>query len=117
MIGRHVSLLFLLTPGLAWAGDAAVTPMVNRGVDPVVAGNITSMVTSELDFTGEYGFVDEISPSPAAMNSNCLVSSSCLGNIANDAGVVALVAGKVSMVSKKIEITLVLYDHEGGNIV
>ena len=118
---RHLpALLTLIGLGLgagnaALAKDAAVSPLVSRGVDPLVVLNLTSLISSELDFMGAYEAVDQISTMPAGMNVACISSPTCLAGIAKANGAQAIVAGTVAIVGNKLDLTLVLED--SGRIV
>ena len=109
--------LVLCLPGAAWAGGTAVVaPLVAAGVDGKVTNNLTSLLGSELDFSGFYETVTEI-PAPASLNTSCLTSTSCLGGIAkaNDADVV--ITGSVAPGGSGLKVSLVLYDAKKNAIV
>ena len=59
-------LLALFGSSTAFAGDAVVSPLVSRGVDPLIVLNMTSLIASELDFMGEYGFTTQLETCPRA---------------------------------------------------
>ena len=102
-------------PASAFAGDAVVTPLVARGIDPLVSLNMASLVSSELDFMGAYDNVDQLSDVPKTLNAGCLNSASCLGGIAKANGSQAVVTGALAQVGNKFDFLLVLYDN--GRIV
>ena len=104
-----------LLPSTALAGDAVVSPLVSKGVDPLVVLNMTSLIASELDFMGKYDNVDQLQEMPAGMNGACLASPSCLGQVAKANKTGAVVAGAVALTGNKFDLFLVLYD--GGRIV
>ena len=104
-----------LAPGAALAKDATVSPLVSKGVDPLMVLNLTSLIASELDFMGTYGSVKQLDKMPPEMNADCLKSGPCLGKVgaANQSEVV--LAGSVALVGNKLDLTLVLAD--GGRIL
>jgi len=104
-----------LAPVTALAGDAVVTPLVARGIDPLVALNMASLISSELDFMGAYDNVDQLDAPPKALNAGCLNSASCLGGIARENGSQAVLTGALAQVGNKFDFLLVLYDN--GRIV
>ena len=75
-------LVGLLAPGIAWAGSVVMTPLIPKGVDEKVATNISGLISTELDFSGSYDSVTELSAMPSTLNAACLASTSCLGTIA-----------------------------------
>jgi hypothetical protein len=110
-----LALLSSVVPSTAQAGDAVVTPLVARGLDPLIALNMTSLISSELDFMGAYENVDQLTEVPASLNSSCLNSASCLGGIAKSNGSQAVLTGALAQVGNKYDFFLVLYDN--GRIV
>ena len=109
--------LLMCLPGAAWAGGtAAVAPLVANGVDGKVSNNITSLISSELDFSGAYDTVNEI-PAPSTLNSSCVTSTSCLGAIAKANKADAVVTGTVAPGGAGLKIALVLYDAKKNAIV
>jgi hypothetical protein len=109
------SLGLALMPSAALAGDAVVTPLVARGIDPLVSLNMASLISSELDFMGTYDNVDQLDTVPKSLNAGCLNSASCLGGIAKQNGSQAVVTGALAQVGNKFDFFLVLYDN--GRIV
>jgi hypothetical protein len=109
------SLGLAVSPTSAFAGDAVVTPLVARGIDPLVSLNMASLVSSELDFMGAYENVDQLDAVPKSLNAGCLNSASCLGGIAKENGSQAVVTGALAQVGNKFDFFLVLYDN--GRIV
>ncbi len=116
---RVVPLAVLLAlPSVAWAGGTAVvTPLVDAGVGPKVTGNFTSLVSSELDFSGVYDTVNELESAPASLNASCLTSTSCLGGIAKSNGAEAVLAGSIAPGGAGLKVNLVLYDAKKNAIV
>lgn len=102
-------------PSSALAGDLVVTPLVARGIDPLISLNMASLVSSELDFMGSYENVDQLDTPPKVLNAACLNSASCLGGIASANGAQAVVTGALAQVGNKFDFFLVLYDN--GRIV
>ena len=103
-------LLALFAPGVANAASAVVTPLVAKGLDAKIAGNVTGLVSSELDFSGAYDTVTELSTAPAGLNEKCVASTSCLQGIAKASGVDAVLTGIVSAGGSGLQVQLVLYD-------
>ena len=109
--------LILALPGVAWAeGNAVVLPMVASGVDSKVGPNLTSLLSSELDFSGAFDTVNDI-PAPPTLNAACLTSTKCLAGIAKDNDADALVAGTVTSGSAGLKVSLVLYDAAKNAVV
>lgn len=110
-------LLLLAFPGAAWAeGNAVVLPIVASGVDSKVSNNLTSLISSELDFSGAFDSVSDI-PAPGSLNASCLTSAKCLGAIARENDAQAVVAGSVSTGGAGLKINLVIYDAGKNAIV
>ena len=95
--------LLTLANGKAFAGDVVVPPLLARGAPSQVAANMTTLVASELEFTGEFETVNQLSKRPGQLGTNCLGSSGCLAGIA---GGKSLVAGKVTKYGKEYEVSL-----------
>jgi hypothetical protein len=76
--------------------------------------NITSLVSSELDFMGQFEMVDQLDAAPSGFSSKCLTSASCLGAIAKANSVDAVFAGAATVSGSNVDLYLVLYD--GGRI-
>jgi hypothetical protein len=109
--------LLLAFPGAAWAGgNAVVLPIIPNGVDSKVSNNLTSLLSSELDFSGAFETVNDL-PAPGSLNASCLTSTKCLGAIAKDSEADAVVAGSVSTGGAGLKISLVLYDAGKNAIV
>jgi len=110
LLGAAALIGFFASP-VAMAKDAVVSPLVSRGVDPLVVLNMTSLISSELDFMMVYDNVDQLEEMPSGMNSRCLASTSCLNGVARASDAQALVAGAVAAVgTKKFDIYLVLFE-------
>ena len=92
-----------------------MTPLVARGIDPLVSLNMASLISPEPDFMGTYENVDQLDMAPAGLNAGCLNSASCLGGIASANGTQAVVTGALAQVGNKFDFFLVLYDN--GRIV
>ena len=106
--------------GLAWSAPAAATtaavpPLVSSGVDPLIVLNMTSLISSEMDFMSEFEGVTQLDAMPSGMSAKCLGSASCLGGVASGASSDAVVAGAVSAKGNKFDLFLVYY--KGGKIV
>jgi hypothetical protein len=102
----------------AWATEAVVTPFLPRGVNSLVALNITSLVASEMDFMSEFDMVEQLEERPSSLNMACISKTSCLGPIGQKAGADQLVAGTVSKAgSEAFELYLVLFDVNNGTFI
>jgi hypothetical protein len=108
----------LLLSQSAWATEAVVTPFLPRGVNSLVALNITSLVASEMDFMSEFDMVEQLEERPGSLNVACISKTSCLGPIGQKAGADQLVAGTVSKAgSEAFELYLVLFDVNNGTFI
>ncbi len=106
----------LFAPGVAFAGSAVVPPLVPKGVDVKLATNLTSLISSELDFSGAYDTVTELPTAPSTLNAGCLASTSCLAGIAKAAGADAVLAGSVGPGPEGLQVYLVVYEVAKGAI-
>ena len=95
-----------LAPSTAWAGKAAVAPLVADGVKDEVAKNVTDLVATELDFMGAFDSVAQMDPRPAGLDKACVTSASCLARIQKVAGTDALVAGVLTGAGKNVTVQL-----------
>jgi hypothetical protein len=109
--GVITALIISANASTAYAGDAVVPPLVTRGMDPLQTLNMTSLVASELDFLGKFSFVHQLDTTPAGLNGRCLSTESCLGNIARQNDVGAVLAGAASNKGSTIDLLLVYYDN------
>ena len=57
---------------VALAGDAVVVPFYSPNLPAVKVGNITSLITSEVDFSGRYDMVFPADARPKALTPKCL---------------------------------------------
>jgi hypothetical protein len=111
-------LLGLSFPSTAFAKEVAVSPFVPKaGLDPLIALNITSLVSSELDFMSEYDFAEQMDEMPAGMSVACLSQTACLRKVGSAAGKDHLVAGSVAPAGDNYDIYMVLYDVKSGTFV
>ncbi len=104
----------MLTGGTASAGDIVVPPILARGAPSQAAANMTTLVASELEFTGEFDTVHQLSSRPSQLGTNCLGSSPCLAGIAKSKGASDLIAGKVTKYGPEFEVVLTFLT--GGKI-
>ena len=95
--------LFTLGIGNAIAGDVVVPPLLARGAPSQTATNMTTLIASELEFTGEFEVVNQLTKRPSQLGTNCLGSSGCLAGIAKGK---SLIAGKVTKIGKEYEVAL-----------
>ena len=101
------ALLGLVAPSAALATEAVVPPLISNGVDPLIVLNMTSLLSSEMDFMSDFDGVTQLDSRPAAFNSKCLGSAGCLAGIAREGGGNALVGGAVSALGNKFDLYLV----------
>ena len=107
-------MMFLLFLAAAQAKDLVVPPLISRGLDSKKVLQITNLISSELDFSGLYDFVNIPPQKPATLTSKCLSSPVCLQNIAKDNQSQAILAGAVTRQGDKLDFYLVFC--EGGVI-
>ena len=107
-------MMFLLFLFAAQAKDLVVPPLISRGLDSKKVLQITNLISSELDFSGLYDFVNIPPQKPATLTSKCLSSPSCLQNIAKENQSQAILAGAVTRQGDKLDFYLVFC--EGGAI-
>ena len=72
--------------------------------------NLTSLISSEMDFMSEFSNVTQLDTMPSTLNAACLGNTSCLGAIARANGADAVLAGSATPVSGSYEFKLVYYD-------
>jgi hypothetical protein len=109
--------LLLALPLPAWAeGNAVVVPLVPSGVDEKTSNNLTSLISSELDFSGAFDTVNDIA-APSSLNSSCLSSTKCLAGIASGSDADVVVAGSVATGGAGLKINLIVYDAAKNAIV
>ncbi len=102
----------MLYSNAAFARDSVVVPLYSPNLDANKVGNITSLITSEVDFSGRYDMVSQADSRPKALTPKCLKSVSCLKPIATDEGVNAMVTGSVTKMGGELEFFIVLYENE-----
>ena len=105
----------LLFSNIAYAGDSVVIPLYSPNLPAVKVGNITSFITSEVDFSGRYDMVSQADVRPKTLTPKCLKSVSCLKPIAAAESVNAMVTGSVTKIGAELEFFIVLY--ENGKII
>ena len=102
-------------PSVAMAENAVVSPFVGKaGVDSLQVLNITSLVSSEVDFSMSFDHVAQLEAMPAGMNVACLASSSCLSGVAKANSAQVVIAGSVAKVGEQFEIFMVNYHSSRG---
>ena len=109
--------LLLASPGIANAADVLLAPIAGRGVKAGTLANITSLISSELDFSPGVSSIKELSSTPSTLTSSCLKSTSCLRGIGKQGQGEQLVAGYVTTGSGGFNINLVLFDMRGESIL
>lgn len=100
-----VSALVLGTSS-ASASTVVVPPLVPRGTPAQTASNMTTLIASELEFTGEFETVIQLATRPSQLGTNCLGSTPCLNGIAKSKGSASLLAGKVTKYGTEFEVAL-----------
>ena len=100
---------------VAFAGDAVVIPLYSPNLPAAKVGNITSLITSEVDFSGRYDMVFPADARPKSLTPKCLKAVSCLKPIAEGEGVTSMVTGSVTKMGGELEFFVVLY--ENGKII
>jgi hypothetical protein len=103
-------LALLILPSTALAGGTVVvTPLVPKDVDAKTAKNVGSLVSSELDFSGEFETVTEV-PMHPTLNTGCVLNPTCLAKIAQGAGGQTIVSGTIEQSGDGYKIRLVHID-------
>jgi hypothetical protein len=100
-----VSALVLGTTS-ASASTVVVPPLVPRSTPAQTANNMTTLIASELEFTGEFETVIQLPTRPQQLGTNCLGSTPCLNGIAKSNGSSSLLAGKVTKYGTEFEVVL-----------
>lgn len=90
----------------AWATKIVVPPLVARGAPSQIATNMTALISSELEFLGDFDEVNELEKRPSVLGPNCLGSTPCLAGIARTGGSDTLIAGKVTKYGEEFEVVL-----------
>lgn len=80
----------------------------------MVVMNVTSLMSSELDFMGDVDGVVELPKSPSS--SSCMKSSSCLSGLASEGGGSKVIAGTITASGSQFVLDLVLYSKSQGRI-
>ena len=107
-------MMFLLLYTVAQAKDLVVPPLISRGLESKKVLQITNLISSELDFSGLYDFVNIPPSKPATLTSKCLSSPSCLQAIARENKSEGILAGAVTLQGGNLDFYLVFC--EGGII-
>jgi hypothetical protein len=111
-------LISFVLPSLASAKEMVISPFLPRSVDKLVALNITSLVSSELDFSPDYEAVTQLEELPKGMSTSCVNKASCLRPIGRAQNANHMIAGVVAPSGRKnFELYLVLFDVDRGTFV
>jgi hypothetical protein len=111
-------LISFIVPTLATAKEMVISPFLPRSVDKLVALNITSLVSSELDFSPDYEAVTQLEALPKGMSISCVNKASCLRPIGRAQNANHMIAGVVAPSGRKnFEVYLVLFDVDRGTFV
>jgi len=118
---RRTSVALFLSFGVATfasAKEMVVSPFLPRNVDKLVALNITSLVSSELDFTPDYELVTQLEDLPKGMNVSCINKASCLRPIGRAHNANHLIAGSVAPSGRQnFQVYMVLFDTDRGTFI
>ncbi|MBN2798185.1 MAG: hypothetical protein JXX28_03490 [Deltaproteobacteria bacterium] len=118
LLSRLLPFATLLVSGAAWAGGTvAVAPLISKGANDMEISNVTSLITSELDFRPEYDGAQELDSRPGSLTASCLGNASCLSGIGRAVGAQYLVTGSLSTTTTQFTVELVLCDVGSGRIV
>jgi hypothetical protein len=104
-------------PSVALGQTIVLPPLLAKGVDGQTVANLTSLIGSEIDFSGGVDGVEQLDATPAALNTACLGSPACLAGIAREAGGDMIVAGTVSAGSGTFILDLLYADAKRVSIV
>jgi hypothetical protein len=105
-------------PALASAKEMVISPFLPRNVDKLVALNITSLVSSELDFSPDYEAVTQLEALPKGMTVSCINKASCLRPIGRSNNANHLIAGSIAPSGRSnFQVYLVLFDVDGGTFI
>lgn len=110
-----LGILGLTYSSAAFAKDAVVIPLYSPNLNSQKIGNITSLITSEVDFAGRYDMVSQAESRPSSLTPKCLKSVSCLKAIASKEGTDAMITGSITKKGDALEFFLVQY--ENGKII
>ena len=110
-------LALLLAPTQAWAIEAVVAPFVPTDGDEKTAFNVTSIVSSEMEFMPEYDFVEQSDERPSGLRSSCVTSASCLRGVTGGFEAEHVMVGTTTSRGAEVAIKAVLFDRTSGKIV
>jgi hypothetical protein len=113
LLGTLITLSSVLC-GSALANDCGVLPFTSgRGVSDGAAGNITSLISSEVDIRGGFGLV--LTAGEDEVSSSCGKKSSCVKEFGAENGYDRVVSGNVDNLGKtKYRISVKLWDITKG---
>ncbi len=114
-IGLGASALLML-PASATARELVLSPPIILSGDAVTALNITSLLSSELEFTEEVDAVVQLEERPGMLNSACLLQRSCLSGLAQDFNADLFVVSTLSRGPDGYTLELILYDSAVGAV-
>ena len=108
----------LLSPGVAWAKEVAVAPMLAKpGLDPKISQAFTDTIAVELGFRPEYDAVDQLAAPPAGYNLACLTAPACLKKVGVATGKDHIIGGWLAPGAEGYDGELVLADAKTGAII
>ncbi|TVQ93414.1 MAG: hypothetical protein EA397_04665 [Deltaproteobacteria bacterium] len=108
----------LSLPGVALANEVVLPPLIPKGPtkDRDVA-NLTSLLSSELDFMPDVDRVIELDRMPSTLNAACLNQAACLAKIGREAGGSRLLAGTLQMADAGVTFDLVWFDVSASRVI
>ncbi|MEZ4322712.1 MAG: hypothetical protein R3F61_34915 [Myxococcota bacterium] len=112
------SLLAALSLGIgnvASASTVVLTPMVSNGADEKTVMNLFHLMSSELEFMPMVDSLEEATPRPPSLNTDCVANESCLRGIASTFGGNAVFTGVLTAQGPNLVMDLVYF--EDGRIV
>lgn len=110
----HLAIRIVMIGLISWglsipnasAQTVVVPPLVARGAPAQTASNMTALISSELEFMGEFENVNPLEKRPSQLGPNCLNSTPCLAGVAKLGGSGVLLAGKVTKYGEEFEVAL-----------
>lgn len=109
----------LSLPGVALASDVVLPPLIPKGsgTSSRDIANLTSLMSSELDFMPDVDRVIELDKAPGTLNASCLNQASCLAKIGRDAGGDKLLTGTLQMADSGVTFDLVWFDVKASRVI
>ncbi len=110
-IALGMSLLASVAFGVptASANTVVLTPLVPNGLDEKKVNNLFNLMSSELEFMSAVDGLEEASPRPASLNTDCISNQACLSGIATTHGGTAVLTGVVTDQGGNLILDLVFF--------